>query len=304
MKKKIFLIIFHLAVLCCLAVCMLKFPEELVTLKTNLRQTIFSALNGIQTSSLDKFNSYESVSHTGNEWYQTNSLIRHAAGGVDGLTNTNSLEALDETLSAGIRIVEIDFLYTSDGHLICAHDWYTATLQDNPLSLNEFKQFRIYGKYTTLTAEDIIAYMAEFEDLYIVIDTKEENEVQVISDLITLCGADSTIPDRFVVQLYRSGMKQTLMELYPFHDENFLFTAYKFGVRNPAKIMQLCYDENISVITIPHESFSTEVIERFVEKGFIVFEHTVNRPDTALQALDRGVYGVYSDFLVPDDLRH
>ena len=49
--------------------------------------------------------------------------IAHAGGQFNGATYTNSLEALDQNYEAGFRAFEIDLSFTSDGELVCLHDW-------------------------------------------------------------------------------------------------------------------------------------------------------------------------------------
>ena len=49
--------------------------------------------------------------------------IAHAGGQFNGATYTNSLEALDRNYGAGFRAFEIDLSFTSDGELVCLHDW-------------------------------------------------------------------------------------------------------------------------------------------------------------------------------------
>ncbi len=52
--------------------------------------------------------------------------IAHAGGGINGITYTNSYEALDLNYGLGFRYFEIDFTYTTDQKLICLHDWKKA----------------------------------------------------------------------------------------------------------------------------------------------------------------------------------
>lgn len=297
MKKKLLLLALHLAVLGCFAVCMLKFPEEIVTLKAEVRQIIIAMKN-----SRNSYDSFGPVSHTGIEWYQENRLIYHAGGGIDGLTYTNSKEALEHTLGLGNRVIEMDFAYTSDGHLVCVRDWYDVSGQSAPLSLADYRQLQIFGKYTPITAEELLGYMEAYEDLYIVLDTKEKDVNRVVLDLINLCGADSKLPDRFIIQLYGGGSKEIFQNTYPFKDENFLFTVYKFGADKPLEIMEICYRENITVITVPYGRMEDTALQAFIDRGFIVFEHTVNRPDDAQRSLQKGVHGLYTDFLSPADV--
>lgn len=297
MKKKLLLLALHLAVLGCFAVCMLKFPEEIIDLKAEVRQKIISMRNA-----RNSYDAFDPVSHNDEAWYQNNRLIYHAGGGVDGLTYTNSKEALAHTLQLGNRVIEMDFAYTSDGHLVCVRDWYDISGQHAPLSLADYRNLRVFGKYTPITAEELLGYMEEYEDLYIVVDTKEKDVNQVVLDLIDLCGKDSKLPDRFIIQLYGGGSKEVFRNAYPFADENFLFTVYKFGPDKPLEIMEICYRENITVITVPYGRMDPSALKAFIDRGFIVFEHTVNRPDDAQKSLQMGIHGLYTDFLSPADL--
>ena len=59
-------------------------------------------------------------------------IINHACGGIDGNSYTNSTEALDNSIKSNCESVEIDFRYTSDGTLICAHDWEDIGFKSAP----------------------------------------------------------------------------------------------------------------------------------------------------------------------------
>jgi hypothetical protein len=49
--------------------------------------------------------------------------IAHAGGSIDGAVYTNALAAFDRAYSRGFRRIEVDFETTSDGVLVCGHDW-------------------------------------------------------------------------------------------------------------------------------------------------------------------------------------
>ena len=54
--------------------------------------------------------------------------IYHAGGGVIGpdgqiYNYTNSLEAFQQSLERGVKFVELDFRFTTDGELVCIHKW-------------------------------------------------------------------------------------------------------------------------------------------------------------------------------------
>lgn len=205
-------------------------------------------------------------------------------------------------MESGNYFVEIDFMYTSDGELICMHEWENQWNSETVPALQEFKAGKVYGKYTTMTAAELIEYMENYPELHIIIDTKEGDQVEVVKTLVELSSHNTDITERFIIQLYADGVKSEIQKIYPFQDSNYLFTAYKYGARFPNKIMKICYDENIAVVTVPYDVWDDATKQLFVEKGFILYEHTVNRPDFAGKSLEQGVHGFYTDFLKSEDL--
>lgn len=305
MKKRLFekrtmgMVLFHAAVLGIMGLCFLKFPEEIITVKNQVRNIIDEDRRDTKID----FSNYPAIEHVEGAWYEKAPLFYHAGGDVGGLDYTNSIEAMEETLAEGHRFVEIDFLYTADGELACAHFWDSLWEEDQKIpTLEEFKDLKIFGKYTSMNAYQLVDYMKEYPDLRIVIDTKEENYEDVVRDLVEIASFNPNITERFIIQLYDAGTKAVLQEIYPFKDENFLFTAYKFGPQLTNKIMNLCYEENIVVVAIASGEWEQETIEMFREKGFIIYEYTVNRPNRANESLEKGIHGFYTDCLVEEDL--
>ncbi len=235
-------------------------------------------------------------------WYETSRLIYHAGGAVGEMTYTNSKEAVEKTLADGNRLLEIDFLFTSDGHLVCLHEWQNFYGMTQPCTLERFLSLKIYHKFTTISAETFISYMRQYPDLYLIIDTKEQSMAEVVGELLRLCDYEKSVADRFVIQLYDRGIKTQIMELYPFGADNFLFTAYKFGADRIADIKNLCLEEEIRIVTVPYGSWNQTTVQQFNDAGFYVFEHTVNFTGMTDNALARGVYGFYTDSLQESDL--
>lgn len=301
-KKKLLLLLMHVAVLGILALGVLKYSDEITTLKNSAYSALQAARSGGQSVTFASLESLEPLAHRDGAWYNRCDLIYHAAGGIDGLDYSNSRNALELTLENGSRFIEIDFRYTADGQLVCARDWADLTQSGEAPTLEAFRDMKIYGKYATLTAVDLIGYMQIHPDLYIIIDTKESSAVQVVTDLVSMCQGDDGLIRRFIIQLYDFESKAQILTAYPFADENFLFTAYKYGAGKPAEILKHCHEQNIAVITVPHGSWSAETIAHFTDLGFVLYEHTVNRPDEAREALSRGIRGLYTDFLMSADL--
>ncbi len=290
-----------------ICLCVFMFAEEITALKRSIYAYVAEYRSAEETAEVateadafeELYDSFPAFTHSQDAWYMKNKLVYHAGGGIDGMAYTNSLEAIEATLQHG-KVLEIDFAYTEDRSLVCLHSWDYIAGNVDPLTLEEFLSFKIYAKYTPLTAKDLIDIMDREKDLYIIIDTKEMETVEIVQDLILLAGNRADIVDRFIIQLYYKDTRHLFEELYPFQDENFLFTCYKYS-EDHEEILRVCMKEGLSVVTVPYGAWDAEQIDMFNRKGIIIYEHTVNRLDLVLQSMDNGVYGFYTDFLTSFD---
>ena len=245
------------------------------------------------------------VEHTGTEWYLDHPLIYHAGGQIGSSTYTNSLEAVEKTLADNPEkcVVEIDLQRTSDGALVCAHDWTDVLLsRTDPMTEGEFLAQKIQGRYTPMTAADLLRIMKENPQMYVVTDTKlKEPLSSVIADLVALSGRDPDVLSRLIIQLYTGREKTEILNIYPFADEQFIFTIYGWG---PWCLYaaQICNEESIGVIALPAGQMPGEDAALMKELGFTVYEHTVNRLDAAAEYLKLGISGFYTDCLTAGDL--
>lgn len=104
--------------------------------------------------------------------------IAHAGGAISGKEYTNSREALENSLNEGYKYIEIDLRETSDSAIVCCHEWdefYRMTGlktddADKGITLQKFKQCKIYGKYSTLVADDLVKKLNERTDFVLVTD--------------------------------------------------------------------------------------------------------------------------------------
>jgi len=124
--------------------------------------------------------------------------IAHACGAVEpGYTYSNSKEAFLTSIERGYEFIEVDLDTTRDGVLVASHDWESfninanqAELQDSMLSLEEFKNSVIYGKYTPITIEEIVDTLLKYPNVAIVTDK--------ISDITILDKYFSEIKDQSI----------------------------------------------------------------------------------------------------------
>ncbi len=102
-------------------------------------------------------------------------LIAHAGGAIDGIVYTNSREAIEGSIKAGRKYIEIDLIKTADGEYIAGHDWerineMTGRQGDKPLTREEFLSSKLYGKYTPMSIQDVADLFEKYPDWVMVVD--------------------------------------------------------------------------------------------------------------------------------------
>jgi glycerophosphoryl diester phosphodiesterase len=218
-------------------------------------------------------------------------LIAHAAGAIDGHVYTNSMEALEQAVANGFRLIELDFRKTSDGHLVAVHHWAQfrrfikhEDTADTPLSLAEFKQARIHGRYTPLTAQDVSAFFMAHPELILVTD--------------------------------KSNDFSELLEVFPFHErliiEVFGFANYKkaleAGVQRPMlsisgrqRYLDFVNKHGVQYVALAVNDAikRAEVLRDWKQQGISIFAYTSNDEAFVSDAVPDFISAVYTDHLVP-----
>lgn len=248
-------------------------------------------------------------------WFEDYKVISHACGGIDGKDYTNSYEALELSYEKGQRVVEADFLFTSDGALVLRHYWKDDLGQENfdgtAPTLEEFKSTPIFGVYTPMTAEDFVAYMSSHEDLYLVTDVKHKMKSTTFEDTMKefvkiAKQIDASVLERVIVQIYCEDDYKKMEKIYPF--ASYIFTLYKLPKQykdNYGKIAEFCKESGISVVTMPAKWIKEKAdIEELTENDIRVYVHTVNEQEEAVKMLGMGVTGIYTDYLYESDFQN
>lgn len=243
----------------------------------------------------------ESAGIEGNTYPDMRYII-HAAGTIDDISGTNSLQALERAYAAGNRTIEIDFNFTSDGYLACFHDrsawwwWYPEFQQDGLVpTLSEFLQMKSYGKYTTMWLDSLVRYMKEHPDLYIVTDVKDDNilAAQVIARYFP------EMLDRFIVQIYAPEQYDIVSELgYSY----IIYTLYQTSwenIMNPEYLADYAETHTLLGYTFNVELLEYEAFRKNIQNaGIPYYTHTVNELDEQKECFDFGVQGIYTDNIV------
>ena len=225
-------------------------------------------------------------------WY-----ITHAAGSIDGMAGSNSLEALTGAYEAGCRYIEIDFQFTADGELACIHDWYrqytSAVPEDGTaLTLEAFQNCRIYDKYTPLWLDSLADFMTAHPDLYIITDIKTDNPkaAAIIGERYP------ELTDRFIIQIY-NGDEYDAVRAAGF--DHIIYTLYMLDWNSKTDTKALC--EYAAGHPLLGFTFSYELcdvdgyVKGMMKAGIPLYVHTVNGDEEQLKYFEMGISGIYTD---------
>jgi glycerophosphoryl diester phosphodiesterase len=226
---------------------------------------------------------------------QTLPFIAHAGGGYQNWQYTNTLQALDFNRDY-FDAFEIDFEWTSDGHLVCLHDWKTnaewifGQRFEAPVSLVEFEalvESHPVAQNCTLTT--LVQWLQENPEKRLVTDIKTDN----VAGLRQLASA------------YGEGVgKQVIAQIYQPSEygaaraagfETIIWTLYRYPGEE-ADILRELEGMSLFAVTMPRHLALQGLAKRLPVN---VYVHTVNtqREWAMFQAL--GVSGLYTDWL-PD----
>lgn len=249
------------------------------------------------------------------EWVKNNKFVAHALGGIDGKAYTNSLEALEASYKKGYKVFEVDLVLTSDKELAARHDWLEMFEQklhespkDNnkPISLKQFKSTKIYRKYTPLDFKDICVFMNKHKDVYLITDTKGIDEKSINESfkvmIDTAQKVNKDVLERIIPQIYNQEMLPLIKSFYEF--QNVIYTLY-MSHDTDEQVADFVIKNNVKVVTMSSRRCTKEFVNNLSSKGVYAYVHTVNLITEAEKLMgENGVYGVYSDFLIPSDIQY
>ena len=201
-------------------------------------------------------------------------LIAHAGGMADSQIGTNSKEALDYSLSRNSKLIEFDFDFTSDHQLVCVHDWEKFYKMANipkgnqkiP-ALTEFKQTVLYGKYTTLTGEDINKMMQEHPEVTLVTDKVSDFPVlkeklpyldRMIVEVFSPVDYLKAKSIGFKYPAYRVSSIAAVPAVYAMHAE--MITAPERMIRRYPAIFKQLHEQKVTILVYSRDD------ERFIEQ--------------------------------------
>ncbi len=224
--------------------------------------------------------------------------VAHAGGGYREHTYTNSLNALEANKNL-YSLFEIDFSWTTDGHLVCLHDWdinfrhfFNLDFQ-GPVSLEYFLELVNQHKtFKKCTLEYLIIWLDNNPHARIVTDIKEEN----LRGLEMITEHYPEYSTRFIPQVYQPGeyyivknmgYDDVILTLYAYHgsDEDVLYWLRHMDLFG---------------LAMPRFRADRGLARQAIETtGVLSWVHTINNQDEYEKYLAKGADNVYTDWLVP-----
>ncbi|MEN1989103.1 MULTISPECIES: phosphatidylinositol-specific phospholipase C/glycerophosphodiester phosphodiesterase family protein [Paenibacillus] len=262
------------------------------------------------------FFAYDSQSEEQHDGFTAYRLIAHAMGSIRDQPYTNAYEAMIANYEKGTRVFEIDFMLTSDRKVVARHEW-TANMskllgqdeelpeekQAGPLTHEEFMNTPILGMYQPMDADGIMDVLAEYPDMYIVTDTKEQQDEDIRQVLTALVDAaqerDPALLDRVVVQIYNEAMLESVKQIHDF--SSIIYTLYATQ-DTEAQVVDFVQDHDIAAVTMPEYKVNRDFVARLKRAGAVTYVHTINETDQVANYEKWGVYGVYSDVLTEEEI--
>ncbi len=239
---------------------------------------------------------YESLSL---EYKIAKTGVIHGGGQIGGYEKSNSLEAIQKSISEGGRILEIDFNFTRDGELACIHKWmnYYAPnyIQDyEPLSLYRFKKAKIFNKFTPLDLDDLMKIMEENVETYLVTDIKDDN-------IIALELISSKYPhmiDRIIPQAYSKEEVPLIKDL---GYKNIILTFYNMPydeVMKTSDLVNFAKENNLFAFTFSYELANEWFVNELKKANILLLTHTISTLEEQEMYRRLGVHGFYTDSVI------
>lgn len=234
---------------------------------------------------------------------EAGALVAHACGGINGINGGNCLEALVTSYNNGHTVFEIDLNLTSDDQMVAIHGWEGY---GGIKSHEEFKDIKIADVFTTMDIDDILQIMLLNKEIYVITDTKSyDDDGDEIKKQFTILrdkalSYDKELLNRIIPQVYNQEMYWLIKEIYPF--KSIVYTLYA-SHDNDMQVVEFVSDkEDIKVITMAPSRFSDDFYKKLTKNAKLIYLFTLNDKDEVRDYMDRGVHGIYTDFIFPRDL--
>lgn len=225
--------------------------------------------------------------------------VAHAGGAIDGQTYTNSLEALDKNLKNGFTYFEIDFSFTSDDKLACAHDWgdnAKKLLNDELLKRPTYDEFKTLVKkadFNICTLESLIDWFNRHPSAYLITDIKERN----LEGLAIIASVFPDFSERVIPQIYQPAEYENAKKM---GYGKIIWTLYGYGGSNGEVLKWAEKLGRPLAITMDEGRAASSLPRQLKRLGIPSYVHTINSAEKKFKYINLyGITEIYTDNLLP-----
>lgn len=239
-------------------------------------------------------------------------VVAHAGGGYreahQNNIYTNLLDTTIQNYNLGHRVLEFDFMLTTDGALAATYNWKNENGEEEKKTAQQWlEQTEVNGVVgRTMLIGDIMDQMMVNKDMFMITDTKiikvgedMKKQFQIIRE--EAMKRDPELLKRIIPQIYNMKMYDVITEIYPF--QSIIFTFYQTkGVSDDELFEFVSQHDDIKVVTTWYDERGRfDVVRRLNEQGKLAYAHTVNSYEEIAALKEKGIHGIYSDYLLPRD---
>ena len=232
-------------------------------------------------------------------------IVMHAAGGLNGKTYLDCLEAFEYWYAKGQRFFEFDFGITTDGYIVACHFVFDKTLE----------QIRKDMKgYTVLLLDDIIDLIDKYEDIIIDFDVLTIYELSHSNHVINYIKFYTELENSIKSKNNQKIYEQIILEILPNTScemfslakkytnlKKFLYAEYN-GSTTPINnkddfenVLKWCNENGVQYLSI--DNFNYEYGRLASKYNIKCFTFTYDNIEKIYEFLDMGCSGVFSNWI-------
>lgn len=265
-------------------------------------------------------NKLDSIEDEENAWYTKYHFISHSGGGIDGKLYSNSMEAWNLSYQNGNRLFDADLMLTKDNRVVLRHDLsdnieinevsikdssvylnYFNLLQykieQNNINYDEYMKNKIYSKYTPMDLNKMLNFMKEHEDVYVLIDSKDNIE-KIYKEVIKSVQYDNKLLEHIIPSLYTYSDYYSIMNLYKF--KNIVMRQYANNL-NYYELASFMIENKIHVLNVDIQHMNDDEIEMLKKIGIRIYAAVIDYQSDMNYLFDKGYNGAVTNWLYEND---
>jgi glycerophosphoryl diester phosphodiesterase len=227
-------------------------------------------------------------------------LVAHAMGAVDGVPETNAIEALRCNHRRGFRWFEVDLSLTADDQVVCFHrqreKQFGLSREIGELRLQDLEGAKYKG-FGIPTLSAVLKESEKLGDVVLVIDAKSWSKrmIEAFSDVATSVSVGGP---RFVLHAYGEKDLPAVTRLAKELGAGVILALYESDA-DDATVEKLAKDNGVLAVLADERRFNPWLAKRLHAANIGVLVHTVNEHQKVAQMTLAGADGFYTDSYVP-----